>query len=772
MIFGGFHDSTTRLNDLYVYDTVAKSWSQPVVAGSATGGDGAQFRRVKKKVEAGTKQVVLASTRSRGEEEEKKGEKSNSGAGNGNSNTSTSFLEQLGVPLNDPTAQDGNPDAPTPRGAHSAVLIGEHVYIFGGYGGVGYARRDFNDICRLHVPSMTWVRTEITGITGEPPAPRSGHTAVACQSSMLVYGGWSSTAQYNDLWSFDTEKMAWSIVDTGSSKHSLRWNHTAISVAAVPHWQVFIYGGSGAPDPTADVPAASKAGGDRDKGSYLADMLLLNTGTMQLKDVGDETSTANTWGPVGGAVPRARADASMVYDAASKRVVVFGGWSNRWHNDAHAMSVAPIVGPPYAVLGLQPNIGPITGQQPLIVEGMGFEPKTPSTVRFLMGKKFVEAAGEALSSTTMEVTTPSFEHIGPGTADVRVSLRGGLLTITHSKYTFFHVGDAKYCYAFGPGLLSGCAVNVPSVFYIQARDTANGDRTTGRDEFTVEVVRLQEDGSEGKEPEKLEGVTVKDEDNGRYLVSYMAPSAGSYRIKAEFTGTYGGKAGPIRGSPFTVHYKDEGNKENNKFTGSLVYDNARDLIESAAKIATATLEGITREVPSDGSLDVLLSVKNHLSAVVSREAEVRLKLDEAAGVLAQLRRDGARKPKEIDTLASKLEKALETWEDARKESPKCKAAIAPLVKTQSSNTRKEIEAFEGATGELRMDGGGDDGTATRLYVIAPSLCLHHSLTTRNIPSIHNDAFHLPACSRVRQEDGGRPVLALRDGLRGRRQVHG
>ena len=58
----------------------------------------------------------------------------------------------------------------------------------------------------------------------------------------------------------------------------------------------------------------------------------------------------------------------MVYDAQSKRLIVFGGWANKWNNEAHALTVAPIVGPPYAVLGLKPNIGPITGGQRLIVE--------------------------------------------------------------------------------------------------------------------------------------------------------------------------------------------------------------------------------------------------------------------------------------------------------------------------------------------------------------------------------------------------------------------
>jgi hypothetical protein len=143
LIFGGFRDSTTRLNDLHVYDHANKTWTQPVSALPPVAGEGAHFRRVKK-AQAQQKAVVLATSRAKaGDEEEKKQEGGGApaeGAAGGGGNKSTSFLEDLGVPLNDPQAQDGNPNAPTPRGAHSATLIGDYLYIFGGYG--AFAVRD------------------------------------------------------------------------------------------------------------------------------------------------------------------------------------------------------------------------------------------------------------------------------------------------------------------------------------------------------------------------------------------------------------------------------------------------------------------------------------------------------------------------------------------------------------------------------------------------------------------------------------------------------
>ena len=69
LIFGGFRDSTTRLNDLHVYDHANRTRTQPVSAMPPVAGEGAHFRRVKK-AQAQQKAVVLATSRSRDAAEE------------------------------------------------------------------------------------------------------------------------------------------------------------------------------------------------------------------------------------------------------------------------------------------------------------------------------------------------------------------------------------------------------------------------------------------------------------------------------------------------------------------------------------------------------------------------------------------------------------------------------------------------------------------------------------------------------------------------------
>jgi dynein heavy chain, axonemal len=58
------------------------------------------------------------------------------------------------------------------RGSHSATLIGSRMYVFGGYGGTGFARKDFNDVSVLNLETWEWNHTDCKG---DLPEPRSGH---------------------------------------------------------------------------------------------------------------------------------------------------------------------------------------------------------------------------------------------------------------------------------------------------------------------------------------------------------------------------------------------------------------------------------------------------------------------------------------------------------------------------------------------------------------------------------------------------------------------
>lgn len=54
------------------------------------------------------------------------------------------------------------------------------------------------------------------------------------------------------------------------------------------------------------------------------------------------------------------------------KLFLYGGWANRWFSDGFTLDVGSIVGPPYAVMDLIPDNGPITGETSVDIHGIDF----------------------------------------------------------------------------------------------------------------------------------------------------------------------------------------------------------------------------------------------------------------------------------------------------------------------------------------------------------------------------------------------------------------
>jgi N-acetylneuraminic acid mutarotase len=80
--------------------------------------------------------------------------------------------------------------APSPRANTSAVLYDGKVYVFGGHGGVSFARIAFNDMYAFDLATETWEKIQYGN---NPPEPRGGHSTFASgDGKIFVYGGWNS----------------------------------------------------------------------------------------------------------------------------------------------------------------------------------------------------------------------------------------------------------------------------------------------------------------------------------------------------------------------------------------------------------------------------------------------------------------------------------------------------------------------------------------------------------------------------------------------------
>lgn len=84
--------------------------------------------------------------------------------------------------------------------------------------------------------------------------------------------------------------------------------------------------------------------------------------------------------------PKARENPAIFYDQNESRVIIHGGWNNNWLNDVWSLNVSTITGPPYAIFGISPKLGPLTGKTKVKITGDGFIESGIITVRFSYNK--------------------------------------------------------------------------------------------------------------------------------------------------------------------------------------------------------------------------------------------------------------------------------------------------------------------------------------------------------------------------------------------------
>jgi len=126
---------------------------------------------------------------------------------------------------------------PPPRYAHSAVVYGGKMVVFGGERS-GYA---FNDLWSYDFAEGAW--SHVTPKSGHIPAPRYDHTAVVTSAGkMVVYGGRNSMRLLADMWALDLSTLEWTLL-TDSAAPGARFGHTAALAGA--DGDLFVFGGYG-----------------------------------------------------------------------------------------------------------------------------------------------------------------------------------------------------------------------------------------------------------------------------------------------------------------------------------------------------------------------------------------------------------------------------------------------------------------------------------------------------------------------------------------------
>ncbi|KAH8084959.1 hypothetical protein JL720_7667 [Aureococcus anophagefferens] len=543
------------------------------------------------------------------------------------------------------------PPAETPRGAHASTLVGSALMIFGGYGGSGFSRRDFADLHSLDMETMEWEEVETTG---EPPEARSGHQLLSIEDRQLyVMGGWNSSRQFDDVHVVDLATKAWSQPAMASGPDYWgppRWNFTAVAVFAVPFWKIFVFGGN----------SGDLVEGKTPTGEYCNDIMVLECGE-------------NVW-----------------------------------------------------------------------LRGMGFSTvKGEVTVRYACPKGFeVGSCGTVIDDQTITFETPNYEHYGAVEIECRVSIGPKPLTNSKVKMSYFSVTDASQCLAFGPGLVNGCIAGNPTTICIVAKDEHGNNRSCGMDEFSIRIeppaqpdelkdldIEVKEtkpdkdhdfDPQFAIEPECTDAeelkvqVELSDSGDGTYVAAFAAPVVGTYTITIEFMGTFDGKAGPVRGSPFQMTCVDrdeyieknpkdirlsEGETEpsdellsfNNSMDGPIVTNDVLNKIKEIREFSNKKKRGLQKLDPTNyDAIAPLIEGKEHLRDIEKMSEQYALCIDTTRVALAHLKSRG----NQVDRMMDQLGKAIVDWTEVLALVEPTATAITPTTIHFANKTVGWIEEYE------------------------------------------------------------------------------
>jgi len=93
---------------------------------------------------------------------------------------------------------------PPKQSRHVAVAIGNLIYVFGGYDGLG----NFWPLYVVDIAKREWLEPPVYG---ELPPPRSNAVACAVGKKIYLLGGSNGNTLFWEMHIFDTEKMEWSV---------------------------------------------------------------------------------------------------------------------------------------------------------------------------------------------------------------------------------------------------------------------------------------------------------------------------------------------------------------------------------------------------------------------------------------------------------------------------------------------------------------------------------------------------------------------------------
>jgi len=560
---------------------------------------------------------------------------------------------------------------PPPRANAGACIYKNKIFIYGGHGGLNYARVSLDDIYTYDIESGVWERIEpIQGLQPLPPG-RGGHSIFVYDDKLYSYGGWNAEFNYNNVIIFDLTTKEW--YDPDIYNEVARWNHSAIMVEAIPSWKYFIMGGES---------ANFHEGQPRAFGSCVDTACFLDIKELKWTTICPENSDT----------PACREYASLAYDTDDARLIVFGGWNSGWLNDLYTLNVSKIVGPPYAIESIDPPLGQLSGNVPLKISGVGFRDNNIQ-VYFTVGKTPIDVPsknslavpGVFVSETEMTAMSPNFSIHGPREAVVQLCMSNKDLTTTYCDFSFFMNTRAHKSLCFGTGLLPDMALNEPIEFLIQARNDNGANRESGRDTFCVKI-KTEAVGEE----ESLEiPCDIRDSDDGQYHVTYQVDKPCKVIIKIQFEDEKGNMV-DVRGSPYNASFIEETPGKMNALIGPALQKATISNIEMLQAFMRDTAEGVNVKEKDLTDVRTLLGIKANVEVVTIKNDEIMLQMDQLQEALRLLLANNLAK----ESHQKQCNKLYDEFIVLKKQAKDTGKEIKPLVNSEMQKNVNYINKLE------------------------------------------------------------------------------
>lgn len=211
-VFGGYGKNNSQTNQVHVFDTDKRTWTEPVIKGTPP-----SPRDSHSCTTVGDNLFVFGGTDGM------------------NPLKDLHILDTSSHTWISPTVGGERPEA---REGHSAALIGKQLFIFGGCGKSSETSNEvyYNDLYLLNTETFVWNHVSTSG---SPPSARDSHTCSSWKNNIIVIGGEDESGSYlSDVYILNTETFNWKVLDT-SGQLPPRAGHSTVAFGK----NLFVFGG-------------------------------------------------------------------------------------------------------------------------------------------------------------------------------------------------------------------------------------------------------------------------------------------------------------------------------------------------------------------------------------------------------------------------------------------------------------------------------------------------------------------------------------------------